>query len=318
MSTNPPLRHESHGGTVSRTAQMLGLFRDDLKVRYAERTVPEYMHAVRRFLAWLEARGVALFEVRTDDVLAYQKELSAMIRPNGKLYCVATQAGRLNAVKQLFRCLYKHGVLLSDPAGGVSLPRLPRTLPRVILTQKEALKFLRSVTGDLPKALRDRALLETLYATGVRVSELAALTVSDVDTEERLLRVVKGKGSKDRNIPLTQAAADAIQDYLVRGRGKMLRQPCQEVFIGDGGSRLSRSVVNVIIRKWAKRAGIVKHVTCHTFRHSVATHLLQNRADIRHIQEFLGHSSLRSTEVYTHVAVTDLKKVVARAHPRGR
>lgn len=324
MTPNPPLRHRNKRGSVSgpllppRTLQLLESFRDELRARYAERTVPEYMRSVLTFVAWLSERGVGLAQARSDDVLAYQKELSAMVQKSGKLYSVSSQASRLNAIKQLFRCLYKRGMLLSDPAASMSLPRLPKALPRVILTQRETLRLLAHVKGHSPFVLRDKAMLETLYATGVRVSELSGLSVSDVDTEERLLRVFKGKGGKDRNLPLTSAAAEAIEAYLARGRAKLLCHPRRELFIGDRGAKLSRSAVNHIIRAWAKAARIRKHITCHTFRHSVATHLLQNRADIRHIQALLGHASLATTEIYTRVAVRDLKEVVARAHPRGR
>ena len=179
--------------------------------------------------------------------------------------------------------------------------------------------MLDAVRGKSPKVLRDRAILETLYATGMRVAELCALRVSDVDTEDLLVRIVMGKGRKDRNVPLTPAAGRAIDAYLMLGRAKLLaRTPRKELFVGERGAKLHRAVVNKLILPWAKKAGIKKHVTCHTFRHSVATHLLRNRADIRHIQVLLGHASLKTTERYTRVEIEDLKRVVARAHPRGR
>ncbi len=186
-------------------------------------------------------------------------------------------------------------------------------------TREEMLRLLNAVRGKSPKALRDRAIFETLYATGMRVAELCALRVGDVDTEDLVARIVMGKGRKDRNVPLTPAAGRAIEAYLMLARAKLLgRAPRKELFVGERGAKLHRAVVNKIILPWARKAGIKKHVTCHTFRHSVATHLLRNRADIRHIQVLLGHSSLRTTERYTRVEIADLKRVVARAHPRGR
>lgn len=151
------------------------------------------------------------------------------------------------------------------------------------------------------------------------MSELAKLTPGHVDTEDRVLRVVRGKGRKDRNLPRTQAAARAIEAYLLHGRAQLLgAHPRLEFFIGDRGAFLHRAVVNKIVRRWAKQAQVKKHITCHTFRHSVATHLLQGKADIRHIQALLGHASLSTTQIYTRVEISDLKQVVARAHPRGR
>lgn len=302
-----------------KTARLLKLYEDDLDVRYGERTAPEYLAHVRSFLAWLEARGLDLVDVRTDDLLAYQNDLHAARKRDGKLYSIGFQANRLTAVKSLFRFLYRRGFLLQDPAAAVAMPRLGSHLPRTILTCEEAKRLLGGVRGKSPTVLRDRAILETFYATGLRVSELVQLQPGDVDTEERVLRVVMGKGRKDRTVPLTRAAARALEAYLLAGRPKLLpRTGRKELFIGDRGARLQRAVVGRIVRAWAKKAGIKKLVTCHTFRHSVATHLLKGRADIRHIQALLGHASLSTTERYTRVEIQDLKEVLARAHPRGR
>jgi integrase/recombinase XerD len=158
-----------------------------------------------------------------------------------------------------------------------------------------------------------------LYSTGIRVSELANLTPYDVDTEERLLRIVQGKGRKDRHVPLTRAAAESIEAYLVHGRPKLVgKGEAAFLFVGDQGGWLHRAVLSRMVKTYAERAGIKKHVTCHTFRHSVATHLLKGRADIRYIQALLGHSSLGTTQRYTRVEISDLAEVLRRAHPRGR
>ena len=143
--------------------------------------------------------------------------------------------------------------------------------------------------------------------------------MSDVDTEDKVLRVVRGKGAKDRNVPLTSAAAEAIEAYLTHGRPK-LRGSRRErsLFLGLRGSRINNCTLNEVIRQCARKAGIERHVTCHTLRHTIATHLLKGGADIRHIQVLLGHSSLQSTETYTRVEVSDLGKVLRRAHPRGK
>jgi integrase/recombinase XerD len=323
MTSKSPPRHGNQQDSLTalpaKTARLVGLYADDLEARYGERTAPEYLANVRAFLAWLGERGIELQDVRTDELLAYQKALHAARRRDGRPYSIGFQANRLTAVKSFFRFLCRRGFVLQDPAAAVEAPRLPSHLPRTILTREEMLRLLNAVRGKDPKALRDRAILETLYATGLRVSELCALRVGDVDTEDLLVRIVMGKGRKDRNVPLTPAAGRAIDAYLLLARAKLLsRAPRKELFVGERGARLHRAVVNKLILPWARKAGIEKHVTCHTFRHSVATHLLRNRADIRHIQTLLGHASLRTTERYTRVEIEDLKKVVARAHPRGR
>jgi site-specific recombinase XerD len=162
-------------------------------------------------------------------------------------------------------------------------------------------------------------MLETLYATGIRVSELVSLGPDDVDTEERLLRVLLGKGNKGRNLPLTQAACEAIEACLIEGRPRLVSpRSGRELFLANRGGRLDPSTVNRILHERAKQARIKKHVTCHTFRHSVATHPLKGHADIRHIQALLGHASLATTERYTRVEISDLQRVIRRAHPRGR
>ena len=177
----------------------------------------------------------------------------------------------------------------------------------------------RGSSSRLPLGLRDRATLETFYATGIRVSELAKLTPYDVDTQERTLRVLLGKGRKDRHVPLTRAAAAAIESYLAKGRPAIRgSSKSPYLFVASRGGYFHRALVSQLVRDYAKRAGIKKHVTCHTLRHSVATHLLKGGADIRHIQVLLGHRSLRSTERYTRVELSDLRDVIRRAHPRGR
>jgi len=302
-----------------KTRRLLKLYEDHLHVRYAPRTPPSYMAIVHAFLAWLGTRGLELMDVKSKDIGAYQTYLYAFRRENGKPYAAASQAGRLVVLKHLYRFLYRRGYLLHDPAADVELPRLEKRLPRVILTSAEVRKVLDKPGTKSPRDLRDRAILETFYATGLRVTELSNLTPYDIDTEERVLRVVLGKGRKDRNVPLTRAAAEAIEAYLVKGRAKLVgRDKVRFLFLDAKGGKMDRSTVNRVVRHWTAESGIKKHVTCHTFRHTVATHLLKGRADIRHIQMLLGHASLGTTQRYTRVEVSDLKKVIDRAHPRGR
>jgi integrase/recombinase XerD len=277
------------------------------------------MAHVHPFLEWLGGRGLDLLEVKAKDLHAYQSYLYAFRRKDGKPYAVAYQGARLVVLKHLFRFLYRRGYLLHDPGADIELPRLEKRLPRTILTFREVRRVLDAPDTKTPRGLRDRAMLETLYGTGIRVSELCNLTPYDVDTEERVLRVVLGKGRKDRNVPLTRAAAQAIEAYLVKGRPKLVgRNKLRFLFLQDRGGKMERATACRIVRERAEEAGIKKHVTPHTFRHTVATHLLKGRADIRHIQALLGHASLGTTQRYSRVEVSDLKQAIERAHPRGR
>lgn len=299
--------------------RILRLYEEHLQVRYAARTVPAYLSDLRVFLAWLDGRGVALADVRTQDLLAYQTDTYAARKKDGRPYSTSLQTNRITAVKGFFRFLYRRGFLLHDPAAAVEYPRAEQRLPRAILTRQEARKLVEAPETRSPAGLRDRAILETLYATGIRVSELRKLTLQDVDTEERLLRVVLGKGGKDRNLPLTRAAAAAIEAYLLLGRPKLRgARGSARLFLAPRGGVLHASTANDIVHAWAQKVGIKRAITCHSFRHSVATHLLKGGADIRHIQTLLGHASLQATERYTRVEVSDLMEVIRRAHPRGK
>lgn len=306
-------------GLAAKPARLLALYGEDLRVRYSPRTAQAYAADVGGFLRWLTRQGLALAEVRTADLEAYRADLYAARKSDGRPYVLGSLANRLKAVKSFYRFLYRRGYLLFDPAAGLELPHQPFQLPRVILTPEEARRILEAPRRATPLELRDRAMLELLYATGLRVSELIQLRADHVDTEERLLRIIEGKGRKDRNLPLTRAAARAVARYLAKGRPELARRSkAPQLFLADKGGLLTRSRMSRIVRRWSKQAGVKKRVTCHTFRHSVATHLLRGRADIRHIQVLLGHKHLSTTERYTRVEVSDLKRVIERAHPRGR
>ena len=316
-----PTRHENQQGTMSRgrrgkrSGDLAAQFAEE-SLRYAPRTITGYVREIKRLLEWLKEKGLALVDVRTDDLMTYQGELYKRRRKDGKPVTSGNQKNAVMAIKSFFRWLYRRNLLLSNPSAAIEYPKIERRLPRVILTREEAKKILDTAKGKTPKALRDRALLETLYSTGIRVSEASNLTVDDVDTEERVLRVVQGKGRKDRNVPLTRQAAMATETYLVESRPRLGRS--RFLFLSTRGRKMDTQAINSVVRQWAVKAGIKKRVTCHTFRHSVATHLLKGRADIRHIQTLLGHASLETTQRYTHVEISDLQSVIRRAHPRGR
>lgn len=294
----------------AKTRRLLSFYREHLELHYSERTAPDYLSHVRSFLDWAVGRGLELPDIRTRDLQSYQNELLGARKRDGTPYSLGFHHNRLVAIRSLFRFLYENGYLLHDPARSVELKQKEKRLPRVVLTLTEARRILEAARVNL----RDRAILETLYATGIRASELANLELGDVDTREKTLRIVLGKGKRDRYVPLTTTASEAIDAYLELGRPA---SECRYLFLGDKGGKCHRAVLSRMVSRYANKARIRKHVTCHTFRHSVATHLLKGRADIRHIQKLLGHSSLNTTERYTRVEISDLREVIARAHPRA-
>jgi len=302
-----------------KVVRLIRLYEEDLRVRYSDRTIESYLKYARILLSWLAARDLDLLRVTRDNLHTFQNDLSAMRKRNGTPYSVSHQGGCITALHSLFNFLYRRQYLLQDPASGLTRPRDDQTLPRVILTMKEAGRVLDAADDQTPSGLRDRAILETFYATGLRVSEIANLSVHDVDLEDLTLRVILGKGRKDRNVPLTAAAAEMIEAYMAKGRARLLQSvKDRRLFVADHGGRMHRAVLSRLVQHYAKKAGVKKHATPHTFRHSIATHLLRKRADIRHIQVLLGHASLKTTERYTRVEISDLRRVISRAHPRGR
>lgn len=306
-------------GFSKKEARILRFYRQDRERRFVGRTRTEAFGFLRAFFKWLLAKHINLLSVRTDDILAYQGALYAARKKDGKPYAQATHSAHLHAIKSLCAFLYKRSYTLSNPAAEIEFPRKDNRLPRVILTPAEAKRLMDVPSPKTPYGIRDRAILETFYSTGIRASELAYLTPDDVDTDERVLRVVMGKGGKDRYVPLTRSAAAAIENYLLKARPYFVRsRKSQYLFLNDHYGRYYRHRLAELVSRHAKKARIKKWVTCHTLRHSFATHLLKGRADIRHIQALLGHATLAATERYTRVEVSDLKKVLERSHPRGR
>ncbi|MGH9390697.1 MAG: tyrosine-type recombinase/integrase, partial [Vicinamibacteria bacterium] len=214
-------------------------FEEHLRVGYAERTVPDYLAHVRSFLAWLTENAIELVDVRSTDLQTYQNQLLGKKKKDGRPYSLGNHLNRLTALKSFFGFLYENGYVLQDPSRHIELKRRENKLPRVILTPGEVRRLIESANEPTPLGLRDRAILETFYATGIRVSELARLTPADVDTDERTVSIVQGKGRKDRNVPLTGAAAEAIDAYLERARAQLARSNrAPYLFLADKGGRL--------------------------------------------------------------------------------
>lgn len=202
-------------------------------------------------------------------------------------------------------------------AEALRLSRVPHVLPRTVLTPEEARKVIETPDTSCLLGYRDRTILETLYATGIRKSELMNLTVNDVNLEEGVLRINGGKFNKDRVVPLTRVACSFLETYVKAIRPALLQgRVSDRVFISQRAAPLSKNALGELVEKYARQAGLNKHVTCHIWRHSCATHLVKNRANLRHVQELLGHRDLSTTERYLHLTIADLKETHRQFHPR--
>jgi integrase/recombinase XerD len=219
-------------------------------------------------------------------------------------------------LRSFYRHLRREGLRESDPTATLSAPRRSRKLPQV-LTRGEVEKLLSQPRGTDPPALRDRALLELMYASGLRASEAIGLELGDVDLEERLLRA-RGKGSKERIVPIGQAALKALTAYLERGRPKLVKdRPEEHLFVNFRGGQLTRQGLYKIVRRHALSAGLADRMSPHTLRHTFATHLLAGGCDLRSVQEMLGHADVSTTQLYTHLSSERLKDVYFKSHPRA-
>ncbi|MFW0796778.1 site-specific tyrosine recombinase XerD [Gordonia sp. CPCC 205515] len=306
---------------ASATAEQVTRYLDHLTVERgaATNTVTSYRRDLGRYEHYLVSRGItALSEVTENDVREFLVELRRGDRDAGQAPLADSSIARtLVAVRGFHKFAAAEGIVVDDVAHAVAPPRPARRLPKS-LPIDEVLAILESAgAADHPRALRDRALLELLYSCGARISEAIALDVDDIDTETRAVRL-RGKGGKERVVPVGGPAIDAIDAYLVRGRPALASRAKPALFLNARGGRLSRQSAWQVLSDAAQRAGLDKAVSPHTLRHSFATHLLDGGADVRVVQELLGHASVTTTQVYTLVTVNTMREVYATAHPRAR
>jgi integrase/recombinase XerD len=280
-------------------------------------TIAAYRRDLRGYCRWLRDREGSLDRVDEALVTDYVVHLtSTRLSP-------ASVARALVAVRGLHRFLADEGLAAGDPTEHVEQPRVPQGLPKA-LTEPEIESLIGAVTGDDAVARRDRAILEVLYGTGVRISELVGLSLADADLDDSRLRVF-GKGAKERIVPLGRFAREALARWFDPGGRPELaperwarRGDAEAVFLNARGGRLTRQGAWGIVRRHAERVGLADRLTPHVLRHSYATHMLDRGADIRAVQELLGHASIRTTQVYTKVSTERLWKVYEAAHPRAR
>jgi integrase/recombinase XerD len=276
------------------------------------RRAPRTVEAYRRDLLDIEQRlGKPVGSVSTDDLQTYL----AGLRAEG--LAPATISRRISAARSFFAHLVLIGVRADNPAAGLEPPRRRRKLPRA-LSPREAERLIEAAAGTTPRALRDAALVELLYGGGLRVSEAVGLERAGVDLDERLVRCT-GKGNKQRVVPIGRSAAEALRRYLSRGRPYLDRRHRPELFLNAHGGPLTRAGAFLILRRLAERAGLEpEQIHPHLLRHSFATHLLEGGADLRSVQEMLGHADLATTEVYLHVTDRRRRESYFQAHPHAR
>jgi integrase/recombinase XerD len=298
-----------------------GRYLDHLTVErgLSPNTLQAYRRDLRRYLAFLDRRDIHRpEEVDEATIRSFLASLSASTYGDDERpYTARSVARTLSAVRSFHRFLLREGTAARDPATGVRQPKLPRSLPHP-LTVDEVGRLLDAPREDTPAGLRDRALLELLYGSGLRVSELVGLDVDDVDLEEGAVRVL-GKGGKEREVPLGRFGRDAVEAWLGRARAGFTTGLSRgALFLNQRGGRLTRQSVNRLLAANVRAAGIERRVTPHSLRHSFATHLLEGGADVRVVQELLGHASVATTQIYTLVTEEHLREVYYTSHPRAR
>ena len=277
----------------------------------AKLTLAAYRNDLTHFGGWLEKERKQFFNAAVSgDIEAYLAwRFSQHAQPRSAARYTST-------LKRFYRYLLRENLIAADPTLNLDSPKLPRSLPKT-LTEDDVERLLDNADTNTPLGLRDRAMLETLYATGLRVSELVGLKLTAVNVNDGVLRVT-GKGNKDRLVPLGEESVQWLRRYLADSRPLLLdRQLCDEVFVTTRGAGMTRQAFWYLIKRHALAAGITRPLSPHTLRHAFATHLLNHGADLRVVQMLLGHSDISTTQIYTHVARERMKHLHAQHHPRG-
>ncbi|KUO50519.1 MAG: recombinase XerD [Desulfitibacter sp. BRH_c19] len=277
----------------------------------ADNTLSSYLSDLEMFIAFLEEKDLNSVELLNNQHLI---EYILFLKASNK--APATISRNRAAIKTFFKFLVNEGILDNNPSETLQSPRLSRKLPQT-LSMEQIDILLQRPRVKTTIGLRDRAMLEVLYASGLRVTELTSLNLSDLELNQGFIRCF-GKGSKERIVPLGSMAIFFVTQYLEQARVKLIKKPGEKsLFVNSMGNRLTRQGLWKIIKKYAKGAG-VSEITPHTFRHSFATHLLENGADLRAVQEMLGHADISTTQIYTHLTNSHLRKVYDKTHPRAK
>lgn len=299
--------------SLSVDQSVIEVFLDALWVEHglSENTLLAYRNDLLGLSHWLSRHAIAITGAHRGDLLDY---LSYRVQQGSR---PRTTARLLSSIRRFYRYLVRQGTVQKDPSAQIEFPKLGRPLPGT-LTEKEVERLLAAPNVDKAHGVRDRAMLEVLYACGLRVSELVGLTLSQVNLNHGVIRVM-GKGSKERLIPFGEQANEWISRFVNDARVCLLKPnlQCDTLFITNRGAAMTRQAFWSLIKRHAQRVGITKHLSPHTLRHAFATHLLNHGADLRVVQMLLGHSDLSTTQIYTHVAQARLQELHRKHHPRG-
>ena len=290
---------------------------------YSERTKETYSQEIKKLVAFLDEhypRINNIAQINKEILFDYSNYLSCYRDNKNKPLSGKTIKVKLAAVKHFFKYLTKYDLILKNPALSLESPKEEKSLPRSILTEKEVIEILDSININTPIGLRNKTILELFYSCGIRTSELCDLKICDVELKEQIVIIQKGKGNKSRVVPIGQYCTEYIKMYLEKARKFMLKGKVKDeghLFLTLRGNPFNRETINkCVIGTVLKGVKLNKKISCYTFRHSIATHLIKNKVDIRFVQELLGHSSLRTTQKYCHLEISDLKKMHALYHPR--
>ena len=285
--------------------------------QYSPRTIEDKHNGLQKFTTWCDTRDIQLAS-QIDQALAqrYQNHLHHYRKEDGMNLSADTQRGQLSRVKNFYDWLLSQKHVLSNPFALLSMPKSPKRLPGGVLSVEDIDKVMQQPNLDTRHGLRDRAMLEVVYSTGIRRAELLALALTDIDRSRGIAYVRQGKGRKDRIIPIGERALFWVDRYLIDSRPALARrQSSPALFITEQGNPMSTGHITKRFGEYVQAANIGKQGACHIFRHSTATLMLEHGADIRHIQAMLGHESLSTTQIYTQVAIGHLKDVHSRTHP---
>lgn len=291
-------------------------FEEHLKIlNYAEDTINGRHRAIHRFIFWCDERGLTQPCEITQPILErFARHLFLYRKDNGEPLGASTQQNVLIAIRAWFGWLAQHNHILYNPASEIQIPKCRQRLPNSILTISEAEEIMNCPNLNTDTGIRDRGILEVLYSTGIRRMELCNLKTSDLDTERGTLFVAHGKGDVDRMIPIGDRAITWVRKYVNEVREQYVTASSNNcLFLNKYGNRISRNGLSAIVSNYIRQAG--KTGSCHLFRHTMATLMLENGADIRYIQRMLGHARLDTTQVYTHVSISKLKEIHTQTHP---
>ncbi len=314
MGETEPGRNTDGGRLEQLTLDFLAHL--ELERGLSRNTLHAYQSDLAQFGRYLDTRGVSPLRTTHSDLAGFLAELAAGDEKRAPA-SPATLQRKAACLRSFYRHLRREELIVHDPTTDLRSPPKLMRLPKV-LSREQVAELLEQPKGAGPLALRDRALLELMYACGLRVSEAIALEVGDVDSDEGMLRA-RGKGSKERIVPVGSSAVGALQRYLARGRPLLVGARAESsLFVNHRGARLTRQGVYKIIQSYAHSAGLAERMTPHTLRHTFATHLLAGGCDLRSLQEMLGHADLATTQIYTHLSADRLKDAYFGAHPRAQ